>query len=81
MLKKYADKSVHVGSHTNSDGDDNGNMELSTKRANACKTYLAEKGLGDTRLGAKGFGETKPIADNTTAEGKQKNQRTEFYFN
>jgi cytochrome c oxidase subunit 2 len=81
MLKKYADKSVHVGSHTNSDGDDNGNMELSTKRANACKTYLAEKGLGDTRVGAKGFGETKPIADNTTAEGKQKNQRTEFYFN
>jgi cytochrome c oxidase subunit II len=81
LLKKYADKSVNLSVHTDSDGDDYKNMELSAKRADACKAYFAEKGLVATRVGAKGFGETKPIADNTTAEGKQRNRRTEFDFN
>ena len=80
LLNKYADKSVNLSAHTDSDRDDNKNLELSAKRAEACKLYLTEKGLEVARVEAKGFGESKPIAV-TTAEGKQKNRRTEFDFN
>lgn len=81
LLTKFKDKSINLGAHTDSDGDDTKNLELSNKRAEACKTYLLSKGLEDSRIKAEGFGETKPVADNATAEGKQKNRRTEFDFN
>jgi len=83
LLSNEKNKSnvVNLSAHTDSDGDDAKNMELSNKRAAACKAYLISKGISSERVNAVGMGESKPIADNATAEGKQKNRRTEFDFN
>lgn len=81
LLTKFKDKKIELSAHTDSDGDDAKNLALSTSRANACKEYLVSKGIDISRVNSTGYGETKPIAENTTAEGKQKNRRTEFNFN
>ncbi|QDG54917.1 OmpA family protein [Persicimonas caeni] len=69
---------VRVEGHTDSKGSDAHNLELSQKRADAVVGYLVEKGIDASRLEAKGYGETKPIADNGTAEGREKNRRVTF---
>jgi outer membrane protein OmpA-like peptidoglycan-associated protein len=69
---------LEVGGHTDNAGDAAGNKALSQKRAEAVVKYLAEKGVNPTRLQAKGYGQEKPIAENKTAAGKQKNRRVEF---
>ena len=69
---------IQIAGHTDSDGDDSLNMELSQKRANAVRDYLIKKGIKASRLYAKGYGETKPIADNSTSKGKAQNRRTEI---
>jgi outer membrane protein OmpA-like peptidoglycan-associated protein len=61
--------------HTDSQGDDAKNMDLSMRRANAVKAYLISKGVNGSKLSTAGFGETQPIADNKTAEGRQRNRR------
>lgn len=81
LLAKNEGNTINLSAHTDSDGDDAKNMELSQKRAEACLAYLITKGVKAERVAAKGYGETKPVADNATAEGKQKNRRTEFDFN
>ena len=53
-------------------------MTLSQKRTESVKEYLMTKGILESRLTAKGYGETKPIADNKTASGKSKNRRVEL---
>jgi outer membrane protein OmpA-like peptidoglycan-associated protein len=57
------------------------NLELSQKRADAVKAYLAKKGVDASKLVAKGFGQTVPVADNATAAGRAKNRRVEFKVN
>lgn len=69
---------IGIEGHTDSDGEENANLLLSQKRAEAVKQYLISKGIGATRLTALGFGETEPIADNSTSKGKQQNRRTEI---
>ncbi|MEO7309682.1 MAG: OmpA family protein [Chitinophagaceae bacterium] len=64
--------------HTDNVGIDEKNITLSEQRANSVKSYLLKRGLKDTRIEAKGFGSTKPIADNNTADGKAKNRRVEI---
>ena len=51
---------------------------LSQKRADAVKNYLVEKGIAESRLKSRGYGFTKPIADNSTEEGRAKNRRTQI---
>jgi OOP family OmpA-OmpF porin len=68
---------IAVG-HTDSVGDDAKNLTLSQNRANSVMSALIKRGVDPTRMEAVGFGETKPIASNSTAAGKAENRRTEF---
>jgi uncharacterized protein len=69
---------MEIGGHTDSDGSAQYNTDLSDRRANAVRDYMIGKGVFATRLKAKGYGEGKPVASNATAEGRQRNRRTEF---
>ena len=70
-------KSIEIGGHTDSDGSDESNQKLSQNRAKAVKDYLVTKGIDKSRISAKGYGESKPIASNDTDAGKAQNRRTE----
>lgn len=79
LLKENGSVRVKVVGHTSSDGDDAANMELSKKRAEAVKAALIKEfSIDALRIEAAGKGETQPIADNKTAEGKMQNRRVEF---
>jgi len=78
ILKEYPSISIDIEGHTDSRGNAQHNLELSKKRANAVMDFLTKNGISANRLKTKGFGITKPIADNKTAEGRQKNRRVEF---
>ncbi len=67
-----------IGGFTDADGSDASNMTLSQKRADAVKAQLTSMGIDASRLTAKGYGETKPVGDNATFEGKALNRRVEF---
>lgn len=69
---------IEVEGHTDSVGGDEYNMKLSENRANAVRMYLLEQGLNNGSLTARGFGKTKPVADNATAAGRQRNRRVEL---
>jgi outer membrane protein OmpA-like peptidoglycan-associated protein len=78
-LKEHPEiEEVRVEGHTDSQGTAKLNMKLSDARAAAVRNYLIGKGIDGGRLVAKGFGQTKPVADNNTEEGRYKNRRVEF---
>jgi outer membrane protein OmpA-like peptidoglycan-associated protein len=77
-LRECPSRSVSVEGHTDATGDDAYNQSLSERRANAVLGYLADKGVDATRLSAKGFGESSPIAPNETREGRALNRRVEL---
>ncbi len=77
ILKANPTMNIELSGHTDSDGDDDHNMELSKRRAKAVVDWLIKEGIDSKRLSHKGYGETKPIAPNDTAENKAKNRRTE----
>ena len=78
ILKKNPKYNLKIEGYTDSQGDDNMNLELSKKRAKAVKNYLIDKGITETRLSSMGFGETKPIANNKTSKGRAENRRVEL---
>jgi outer membrane protein OmpA-like peptidoglycan-associated protein len=79
MLKDHPELRIAIEGHTDSDGEDAYNQTLSEKRAAAVKAYLiATYGIQDSRLRTAGFGESKPVEDNATPEGKQQNRRVEL---
>lgn len=72
---------IEVQGHASAEGSDDYNLKLSDKRARAVHMYLTKKaGIGKEMLQSKGYGETVPIADNETEEGKEKNRRVEFHI-
>lgn len=81
LLKDHAELNLSVEGHTDSDGDNASNQVLSEKRAQAVVTELTKMGISESRLSSKGWGETKPVGLNNTAEGKAANRRVEFVKN
>jgi len=77
-VKSCPNKTIIIEGHTDSDGSETYNQRLSEKRANAVKEYLIKHGVSASRLKAIGYGEKRPIADNSTEEGKEKNRRIEL---
>ncbi|GAA4280094.1 OmpA family protein [Gaetbulibacter aestuarii] len=75
VFKEYPDTNILVVGHTDSTGDADYNMELSKNRAYAVTNYFIGKGLSSGRFTTNWFGETQPMYDNNTAEGRAKNRR------
>ena len=78
MMLTHTDLKFRIEGHTDSDGGDEANLKLSEKRASAVKSALIRSGVDANRLKAKGMGESVPVSDNTTPEGKANNRRVEF---
>jgi len=80
VLKKWPDLKIEVGGHTDSSGPAATNQKLSQDRAQAVRAYLIQKypELKPSQFTVKGYGESKPIAPNTTPENMSKNRRVEF---
>ncbi|MCS7027130.1 MAG: OmpA family protein [Bacteroidia bacterium] len=79
MLNECPKMRVQINAHTDSDGTEEYNLDLSQRRAQSVVDYLVKvKGIDPKRLSAKGFGESQPVDTNETDEGKQNNRRTEL---
>lgn len=78
LLQENQTMAIAIVGHTDNVGSDSDNMSLSSMRAQAVKTALESLGISASRLSSKGFGETSPVADNSTEQGRQKNRRVEF---
>ena len=75
------DKSANLAGYTDNVGTEAYNQALSERRVNSVKSYVVGKGVDSGRVSGQGFGESKPIADNKTAEGRAKNRRVEIKVN
>jgi len=79
ILKDNPNVKVEIGGHTDESGTEKANQKIADKRALSAKKYLQDKyNIPDSRLVTKGYGSTKPVADNKTQEGRSKNRRAEF---
>ena len=76
-LQRREDVNIEIAGHTDNVGADDHNLKLSQERANTIRDYLIRKGIKASKLIAKGYGSTEPVADNGTEEGRQLNRRTE----
>jgi outer membrane protein OmpA-like peptidoglycan-associated protein len=77
-LQEFPDITLSVQAHTDNQGDETDNLELSRRRALSVVRYLIAQGISIDRLQARAYGESRPIADNTSAEGRLINRRVEF---
>ncbi len=80
ILDKNPGISLEISGHTDNRGENNYNLHLSERRADAVAEYMIKNGISPERVQSTGYGETKPVADNNTDAGRQKNRRTEFIF-
>ena len=78
FLQQNASVNIEIQGHTDNVGDNKLNQKLSLDRASAVYNYLVKNQINPQRLTFKGFGSTKPIADNTTEAGRKNNRRTTF---
>ena len=78
-LQEHPDLRISIEGHTDSDGDEASNQQLSERRAEAVRARLIDDyGIDPSRLEAAGYGESRPVAPNDTPEGKQQNRRVEL---
>jgi OOP family OmpA-OmpF porin len=76
FMKEYPTTNTVIEGHTDNRGKYEYNIKLSERRAESVRSYLVEKfGIESSRLSTKGYGYTKPVATNETAEGRQRNRR------
>ena len=78
FLTKHEAVAIRITGHTDAVGSDEANQILSEGRANAVRDELIQRGIAAERIEAEGKGESEPIADNATEEGRAKNRRVEF---
>jgi len=78
MMNQAPDIQISIEGHTHSDGSNDSNLKLSQARAKSVVDAIVKSGIDKSRLSSTGFGEEKPIADNSTDEGKAKNRRVEL---
>jgi outer membrane protein OmpA-like peptidoglycan-associated protein len=78
VVKEFDKTTIDVEGHTDSDGSETYNQQLSLNRANSVGSYLQSHGVNGQRIVAFGAGEARPVASNSTAEGKQQNRRVEL---
>lgn len=78
MLQKSPGLKISIEGHTDSDGKADANQTLSLERAQAVQAALTHQGISAARLSSKGFGQSRPVADNKSEEGKAKNRRVEL---
>jgi OOP family OmpA-OmpF porin len=81
FMNENKDKKVALAGHTDNIGTEAYNMGLSNRRWMSVRDYVVKKGVASGRVSGQGFGESKPIADNKTAEGRAKNRRVEIKVN
>jgi outer membrane protein OmpA-like peptidoglycan-associated protein len=77
-MRQYPDYDLAISGHTDNVGSDVNNLQLSERRAAACRKFIIATGISASRVTSAGFGETRPAADNATAAGKKLNRRVEF---
>ena len=77
-MNEYDQLRIEIQAHTDNMGEAAYNLSLSEKRANSVRDYLIAKGVAANRMVVKGFGETQPIADNSTRDGRATNRRVEL---
>jgi len=78
VLNNYADTDIECQGHTDNKGSEGYNQNLSENRANSVSNYLYTRGISNSRVNIKGFGETYPKYDNETNDGRAQNRRVEF---
>ena len=78
LLDKRPTYRIYIAGHTDNTGNQKLNEKLSAERAESVRKYLEEKGIQSIRIKTEGFGSSRPVADNNTPEGRQKNRRVEF---
>jgi OOP family OmpA-OmpF porin len=77
FLREYPDRRLIIEGHTDSTGSDSYNLELSQRRAEAVRNFLAVNGINADRIVARGYGESYPVTTNATEAGRQQNRRVE----
>jgi outer membrane protein OmpA-like peptidoglycan-associated protein len=77
-LKEHPDWNIRVEGFTDNVGSREANVKLSSDRADAVMNWLAEHGIDRGRLSSKGYGESRPVASNSTEEGRAKNRRVQL---
>jgi OmpA-OmpF porin, OOP family len=81
FMNENKDKTASLSGYTDSIGTEAYNLKLSDRRWMSVRDYVVKKGVESSRVSGQGFGETKPIADNKTAQGRSKNRRVEIKVN
>jgi outer membrane protein OmpA-like peptidoglycan-associated protein len=77
FLQKYPAVTLGISGHTDDVGTEEYNLDLSERRARSVQDYLSNKGVPPARLRSRGFGESRPVAENSNEAGRQSNRRVE----
>jgi len=81
ILLAHPGLTLQIEGHTDSVGTDDFNQQLSERRSDSVRDFLAENGVAVSSITARGFGKTQPVATNDTADGRQRNRRVELVVN
>lgn len=78
LLLQHPGYNLTISGHTDDRGSDVANLNLSRRRAAACRNFIVDAGVSPERISSAGFGEVRPLTGNDTVEGRRRNRRVEF---